>query len=195
MTAGGHEGRVARAASSRFSSWSFPRLRSQPIHFPCSLVPDPPAMEQEEAVAIRRGSMASIQPRDRRGGRAEEILVSRRTLRVGVRPVREQSEAEIVVGARQRVDLEPLDLLLDLRSRRQEGGHDDHRAQTRGHSLTKLEARQRPRADPGRDETVHERQGHVRRGDESQQREQQERRFADPGSAPSRPAAERGSAR
>ena len=61
--AGGHAGRRRRCAtkvvsvaprSSRLSSCSLPRLRSQPIHRRFALVPDPPAVEQEEAVAARR---------------------------------------------------------------------------------------------------------------------------------------------
>jgi hypothetical protein len=136
-----HERRVARAAKQSIQLMELPALAfpADPLALP--VVPDPPAMEQEESVAIRCGSMASIQPRNRRGSRGEEILVSGRTLRVAVRPVREQSETKIVVGARQRVNFEPVGLLLDLRSRRQEGGHDEHRAQTRGHALAKLQAR------------------------------------------------------
>ena len=41
--------------SSRFSSCSLPRLRSQPIQRAFARVPDPPAMQQQETRAARRG--------------------------------------------------------------------------------------------------------------------------------------------
>ena len=45
------------------------------------------------------------------------------------------------------MNLQALDLLLEFRSRRQKSGHDDHRAQTRRHSVAKLQTRQDCRAD------------------------------------------------
>ena len=50
--------------SSWFNSWSLPRLRSQPIHCFCPLAPDPPPMEQHEAVARGGGAVQTIQARD-----------------------------------------------------------------------------------------------------------------------------------
>ncbi len=82
-------------------------------------------MEQEETCAFRRRSILSIQARDSLGRRAEQFVVTRCALGGAVGPVREQSEAEIAVLARQVVNLQALDLLLELRSRRQERRHDD----------------------------------------------------------------------
>ena len=97
--------------SSRFSSCSLPRLRSQPDPLPLPVVPDAPAVEQQEAVPAGGRSVAAIQPRDRRGGGVEQRVVACDGLGRGVRPVRQQREVKLAVRAREVVDLQPLDLL------------------------------------------------------------------------------------
>ena len=62
--------------SRRFSSCSLPRLRSQPIHRRCALVPDAAAMEQQEPVAAGRRAMALVEPGDGVDGRLQERLVA-----------------------------------------------------------------------------------------------------------------------
>ena len=136
-------------------------------------------MEQEESVAFRRRSVASIQARDSLGGGAEKLVVIRRILGGGVRPVREQREAEIAVRARQVMHLEALDLLLDLRWRRQERRHDDHRAQARRHSVAKLQAGRVFGAEPICDAAVHQRHRRIRCRNQGEQREQEEHPSAD----------------
>ena len=62
-----------------------------------------------------RGSVTLVQARDRGGGRAEQLVVARRTLSRGIAPVREQREAQIAVGTRQIMNLQTLDLLFEFR--------------------------------------------------------------------------------
>ena len=57
------------------------------------------------------------------------------TLRCRVPPIRKKRKAEIAVLIRKNVDLEPFNLFFDLRANRQEGGDDNHRAQTRRHAF------------------------------------------------------------
>ena len=111
--------------SSRLNSCSLPRLRSQPIHFPCGFVPDPAAVEQEEALAVGSRAVAEVQARDARARGGEERGVALGALGVRVGPVREQGEAKLAVRTRQVMDPESLDLLLDRLSRGEERGDDD----------------------------------------------------------------------
>ena len=70
-------------------------------------------MQQEEAIAIRRRSVAPIQFRDPCGGCAEQLVVAGRILGGGVRPIGKQREAKIAVAIGQMMNLQPFDLLRD----------------------------------------------------------------------------------
>ena len=67
---------------------------------------------------------------ERHGYRVRLVNLAWRMLRDGVGPIREQSEIDPVQTGwtRQIMNFQALDLLFNLRSRRQEGGHDNHRA-------------------------------------------------------------------
>ena len=65
---------------------------SNPLPLP--LVPEPPAMEQEEPRPIRR-LVRRFKPRDACGRRAEKFVVTGRALGGAVGPVRKQREADI----------------------------------------------------------------------------------------------------
>jgi hypothetical protein len=151
---------------------------ADPLSFP--RVPHPPTMQQEEAVAIRCRSVASIQARDARGGHGKHLVVTWRSLGGGVRPIGEESEADVVLRARQMTNLEPLDLLVDIRWRRQERGDDDHCTQARRHAVAELQAGQPGCAEPIGDAVVHQRHSRIRRRDQSEEREQEENRSVDP---------------
>ena len=104
--------------SSRFSSCSLPRLRSQPIQRAFAVVPDPPAMQQQEAVAAGRRAVARVQPRDARPRRRRAAPSSPSACSVGgIGPVGQQREMQIAFRTGEVVDLQPLDLLLDRRRR------------------------------------------------------------------------------
>src|SRR5271166_3226331 len=107
------EGRVRRAAKPPIQLVQLPALALPPYPLPLSLVPGPSPVEEEKSITVGCRSVTLVQARDSRGGRAEELVVVLRALRCGVRPVREQSQPQIVVGAREEVDFETLDLLLD----------------------------------------------------------------------------------
>ena len=88
------------------------------------LAPDPSPVQQEEAVARRRGSVALRFSRAiPRGRRVQQRLVVRGASAGGVGPVREQREMQVALGRGQVVDLEPLDLLLDGSACRQQRRH------------------------------------------------------------------------
>ena len=169
------ERRVRCAPKQTIQLVELPALALPPHPHLLALVPDPPAVEEEEPLAV-----APVQARDALARRRERLVITRHPLRGRVRPVGEDREADVAVGIRQVVHLEPLDLLIDLRAARQQGRHDDHGPQARRHALAQLESRQRARAEQRRDAAIHERDRQVRRRDEGQEPEQEQPRRSDP---------------
>ena len=106
---------VGRAAQQpvqlvQLAALAFP---ADPPRFAC--VPDPPAMEQQEAVAAGRRAIALVEPGDAGCRRFQQCRVAVDMLGRGIDPVGEQSEMQIAFRAREVVDLQTLDLLLDRR--------------------------------------------------------------------------------
>ena len=114
-------------------------LPADPPRF--AFVPDATAMQQQEAGAARRRAVAPIESRDafRRG--ADERLVAVGVFGRGVGPVGDQREMQIAFRAREVMDLQPLDLLVDGLQRRQQRRHRDERAQMRGNAVAQLQSR------------------------------------------------------
>ncbi len=111
----------AAPRSRRFSSWSLPRLRSQPIQRRSPSFQTRRRCSRRKRVAAGGRPVARVQARDARGRRREQRRVARDALRVGVGPVREQREVQLAVGVGEVVDLQPLDLLLERLARRSAG--------------------------------------------------------------------------
>src|SRR5271154_764069 len=128
-------------------------------------------MEQQESISVRRGTVEAVQPLDSGGGCTKEFVVVRGILSGTVRPVREDSETKVAIPSREIMNLEALDLLLEVRCRRQKIRHDDHRAQTRRHSLAKLQTGQRLRAQAIHDAAIHQGNARVQRWNQSQKGE------------------------
>ena len=131
-------------------------------------------MQQQETVAARCRSVTLVQPRDAffRGG--QQLFVAVHVLAWRIAPIGQQREMKVALSARQVVDLEPADLLLDVFERGQQRRHGDEGAQVRGDSATQLERRQQGGAETSGDDVVDDRNGHVDRRDESQNPEQQQ---------------------
>src|SRR5260221_12499001 len=91
--------------------------------FPLALVPHPAGMEKNEGIAVGGRLIAPVQALDGGNSSGEQLLIARRRFVHRIRPVGEQRVTEITVEAGKMMDLEPLDLLLDLCSRRQESRH------------------------------------------------------------------------
>ena len=109
------ERRVGRAAQQpvQLVQLAALALPADPPSF--AFVPDPPAMQQQEAVAAGRRAVAPIEPRDALRRRGEQRRVALDVLGRGIGPVGEQREMKVAFRAREMVDLQPLDLLLDRR--------------------------------------------------------------------------------
>ena len=111
--------------SSRFSSCSLPRLRSQPIQRPS------PAFQTRRRCSSRKrsppgaGAMRRLSRAMPAAAAGEQRRVAVRVLGRGVGPVGQQGEMEFAVGAGEIVDLQPRDLLRDRRVRGQQGRHGD----------------------------------------------------------------------
>jgi hypothetical protein len=141
-------------------------LPSDPAPLP--FVPHAAAVEQEEALAAGGRPVAPVQLGDAFGRRLDERFIALDALLVGVGPVREQGEMQLVFRAREMVDLQALDLLFERLARRQQDRHGDQRAQLRRHAFAQREARQDRRAYASRDGAVHERHGGIDRRDHAE---------------------------
>ena len=109
-----------------------------PSH-PCALalVPDTPAMEEQEASATAiRGAIAHVQAHDavHRGG--QQLVITGKTFTRCVRPVREQRKTQVPVGIGQIVDLQSLDLLVDCLLGGEQRRHDHDRSQVFRYAVT-----------------------------------------------------------
>jgi hypothetical protein len=102
-------------------------------------------------------------------GIVQQFVVASRDLGGGISPIREQNEAQVAVGIRQMMNLEPFDLFRHRVVRCQKCGHDDCRSQTRQHTAGKFEARQSDCLESIRGAAVHRRHGGLRRRDQSEQ--------------------------
>ena len=142
-----------------------------------ALIPEPPAVEEEESLAALQGiAIVRVQTPDPLARRCQSLLVTGHALRGRIRPVGQKSETNIAVRIRQVMHFQPLDQLGDLGAIGQEGRHDNHRPQTRGHAVTQLEPRQHPRREQHRDPTIQERDHEVRGGNRGQKPEQDQAR-------------------
>ena len=140
-------------------------LPSHPLAF--RLIPDAPAMEQEEALAaVGRATVAAVEARDPVDGGREEPIILRHGLGGRVGPVGQEREVDVTVRIGEVVDLETTDMLLDLGLAGEEGGHHDERSQARRDAVAQLEARQRPRAELIGDGAIDERDREVGGRDE-----------------------------
>ena len=176
----GHEAGVGRSAQQAIQLVQLSAF-ALPAH-PHALagVPEPPAMEEEEAVAAARPrAVTLVEPRDGLARRGEGVLVPRHLLRRRVGPVGQDGEAEIAVGIRQVMHLEPLDLRRRLGGIGEQGRDDDEGPQRGRHALAQVEPRQDRRRKEARERTIHERDHQIGRGNERQTSEREQDRRAD----------------
>ena len=128
-----------------------------------ALVPAPPAMQNEEAIAAAgRGAVLPVEARDRRARGLQRDRVVSQALGGCVRPVGEQREADVAVRVGEVVHFQPLDLLVDDGPIGEERRHGDQRARARGHAVAELEAREHRGRDQCRDAAVQQRDREVR---------------------------------
>jgi hypothetical protein len=100
-------------------------------------------MQQQEARAVDRRGMASVERGDAGDRVVEQRCVGRQRLAGGIDPVGQQHEAQIAIGAGEMQDLQSRHLLGDRLGRRQQHRDDDERAQLGRHAVAQLQARQR----------------------------------------------------
>jgi len=131
-------------------------------------------MKQQEALTRRGRSIAQVQLCDARDRRRQQRSVTGKALRGGVGPIRQQSEAQVAVGARQMMRLEALEMLGEHCLRRQQRRHDHHRAKLLRDALAQLKRGQDLGAKAARDAAVHQRHGCIERRREAEDREQQQ---------------------
>ena len=134
------------------ASLSFP---ADPLAF--LLVPETPAMQQEETAPSSRWTLVFlVEASDAVGQRGEEILVTGHVLAGCVRPVAQEGKMEIAFGICQVVDFEPLDLLFDVVVAREQHRHDDQGSKLRRHALGQLELGEQPGLNENRDQAMDE---------------------------------------
>ena len=159
--AGREKGRIGRAAKQLVQLVELATLALPPHPMFLAVAPDPSPMEQQEAVARRSGTVQTIQPCDALPRDVEERGVSRRVLGRCIGPVREQGEVQLEVRRGQIVDLEALDVFLDGRGSREQGGHHDHGAQMRRDAFKEREAGDDRRSHASGHGAVDQRDGRV----------------------------------
>ena len=114
-------------------------------------------MQQQETFAARGRAVAAVQPRDAEHRDVEQRVVGGGVFGVGIRPVRQQREMQLVVGRGEVVDLEAMQVFFDRGARAQHDGHGHQRAQLFRHAFAQRQARQAAGADAARDRAVDER--------------------------------------
>ena len=169
-----HETGVRRPAEQpvqfvQFAALAFP---ANPSRF--AGVPHPPAVEQYKAVAARSWAIALIEPSNTSQRCLQQCLIAIDTLCRSIEPVGEQSEMQLSFRARKMVHLQTPDLILDFFGRRKHCRHRDNRPQMCGHAIAQFQGRQCCRAEPARQETVHQRHSRVDGGHHTKQAEQAE---------------------
>ncbi len=114
-------------------------------------------MQQQETFAARGRAVAAVQARDAEHRDVEQRVVGGGVFGIGIRPVRQQREMQLVVGRGEVVDLEAMQMLFDRGARAQHDGHGDQRAQLLRNAVAQREARQPARADAAGHRAVDER--------------------------------------
>ena len=105
-------------------------------------IPQAPAMQQEKPLALGSVAVRTIQARNARSCKAQQLLVIRGSFGGGVAPIGEQCEANVAVLRSKVVNLQAVHELLDVGAAGQQHGHCDHGAQLRVHPALELQARQ-----------------------------------------------------
>ena len=145
-----------------------------------ALVPDAPAMKQEEARAVPGRPIARVQPRDAGGRFVEKRFVVGVVLGCAIAPVGDQRESEIVVRIGKMMNLQPLDLLFDRRCAGEQRRHDDDCAQIRRDTVAQFQSRQNRPADLSGDRAVHDRDRDIRGRNEADNRQNKKQPAGDP---------------
>ena len=114
-------------------------------------------MQQQESFAARGRAVAAVQARDAQHRDVEQRVVGGGVFGVGIRPVRQQREMQLVVGRGEIVDLEPVQVLFDRGARAQHHGHGHQGAQFCRNAFAQRQARQAAGADAARHRAVDER--------------------------------------
>lgn len=130
--------------------------------------------EQKAPCAVREPAVTVVQISDRLARRDEERLILGSRFLRGVRPVRQQREAEPAVGVREVMHLEAFGELAHLRFARQERGDDDERVELLRDAPRELELGEAARTDEFGYVPVDDCHGDVRRGDEREESEEGE---------------------
>ena len=124
-------------------------------------------MQKQETVAARRRTVALVQTGDAFLGGGQQLFVALRLLARCIGPVGQQRKMKVARGARQIVDFELSNLLLDVLGRGQEGRYGDERAQVLGDSAAQFQRRQQGSAKTPGHNAVDECDGCVDRWDQS----------------------------
>ena len=127
-------------------------------------------MQQQEAFAARGRAVAAIQPRDAEHRDVEQRVVGGGVLGVGIRPVRQQREVQLVVRRGEVVDLEPVQMFFHRGARAQHHGHRDQGAQFLRNAVAQRQAGQAAGADAARDGAVDQRDRDIDGGNGAEQR-------------------------
>ena len=126
-------------------------------------------MEQQESFAARGRAVAAVEACDAQHRDVEQRVVGGGVLGIGICPVRQQREVQLIVGGREVVDFEAVQVFFHRRARVQHHGHREQGAQFFRNAVAQRQARQTAGADAARHRAVDERDGDVDRGNGAEQ--------------------------
>ena len=166
------EARVARAAQQPVEFVKLAALALPPHPLALEGVPLAAAVQKKEERPF--ACMARVQRSDARAREVEQGLVRGRGFVVAVEPVRQHHENEARVGIGEVMHFHALDLLGDLVLVREQDRHHEDRAQLVRNALLERHRGQAFGAQPSRRRAVDERDGQFGRGDDAQDRKDDE---------------------
>src|SRR2546423_468128 len=112
-----------------------------------ALIPDPPPMKQQKALAARRGAVSPVQSGDTLDRNSEQGFVAILVLLFGINPIRQKREMKLTFRAGKVMDFQPLDLFLDCDACRQQRGNRDDRPEFGWDPVAQFEGRQQRRTE------------------------------------------------
>ena len=143
-------------------------------------------MQPQEPVPGGPGSMLGVQPRDSGSRRGEQLCIAFDDRALGIDTVRQQRKVQLAPRAREVVDLESLEQLIEFREVRQQHRDADQRTERGRNVARELELRQDVRSEATVVESINQQHRDVGGGYQRETEECGERPGREPAQQPAR---------
>ncbi len=132
------------------------------------LAPLASAVQQREPGAAARGAVSTVQCFDTGLRRAQDRVIGFGRHQRRILPIREEGEAQLLVGIGEEVDLEPLELPRERRFVAEHGRQHDEGAQFGRDALREFECGEGPHVEAGGGDVVEQHHRHVGRREQGE---------------------------